>query len=122
MIRFTLRKPLVFVAILVIAAAVLAACSSAGEDTQSGATGSSPAPDPSLHVFTTDTDFDSSYRITMHLLDGYAGDQGGVVVGTDDGQGISAWTVGSVYAEPCKWPARCSTHRSIHRSMVSSLA
>ena len=39
----------------------------------------------------------------MHLLDGYAGDQGGVVFGTDDGQGMSAWTVGNVYAEPCKW-------------------
>ena len=26
-----------------------------------------------------------------------------VVFGTDGGQGISAWTVRNVYAEPCKW-------------------
>ena len=39
----------------------------------------------------------------MHLLDGYGGDLGGVVFGTDDGQGISAWTVRNVYAEPCRW-------------------
>jgi hypothetical protein len=103
MIKLTIRKPAVFVAILMIAAGVLAACSSAGGDTQSGATGSSPTPDPSLHVFKTDTDFDASYRITMHLLDGYAGDQGGAVFGTDDGQGMSTWTVRNVYAEPCRW-------------------
>ena len=102
--KFTVRKPIVFVALMVIAAAVLAACSSAGGDTQSGTTGSSATPDPSLHLFTTgDPHFDSSYRITMHLLDGYTGEQGGVVFGTDDGQGMSAWTVGNVYAEPCKW-------------------
>jgi hypothetical protein len=102
MIWFTLRKPIVFVAILVIAAGVLEACSSAGDDTQSGATRSSATPDPSLHVFYTDTAFDAKYRITTHLLDGYDGtDQ--VVFGTDGGQGISAWTVRNVYAEPCRW-------------------
>ncbi len=102
--EFTVRKPIVFVALMVIAAGVLAACSSAGGDTQSGTTGSSPTPDPSLHLFTTgDPHFDSSYRITTHLLDGYTGEQGGVVFGTDDGQGMSAWTVRNVYAEPCKW-------------------
>ena len=99
----TIRKPIVFVAILTIAAGLLAACSPGGDDTQAGATGSSPIPDPSSHVFKTDTEFDASYRITMHLLDGYTGDQGGVVFGTDDGQGISAWTVRNVYAEPCRW-------------------
>ncbi len=92
------------VAALMILAGTLVACSSAGDDTQSGATGSSETPDPSLHLFTTgDPNFDSSYRITTHLLDGYTGEQGGVVFGTDDGQGMSAWTVKNVYAEPCKW-------------------
>jgi hypothetical protein len=100
-IKLTIRKPIVFVALLMIAAGILAACSSSGDDTPAGATGSSQTPDPSLHVFKTDTDFDASYRITMHLLDGYAGE--GVVFGTDGGQGISAWTVRNVYAEPCKW-------------------
>jgi hypothetical protein len=108
----TIRKPIVFVAMLMIAAGVLAACTT-GDDTQPGATGSSAAPDPSssvaaeprTHVFRTfDPDFDSSYRITMHLLDGYASDGNSpVVFGTDDGQGISTWTVGNVYAEPCRW-------------------
>jgi len=102
MIKLTIRKPIVFAAILMIAAGVLAACSSAGNDTLAGATGSSQTPDPSLHVFSTGTDFDAKYRITTHLLDGYDGtDQ--VVFGTDGGQGISAWTVRNVYAEPCRW-------------------
>jgi len=103
MITPTVRKPIVFVALLMIAAEVLAACSSAGDDTPAGATGSSRTLDPSLHIFKTDTDFDASYRITMRLLDGYAGEQGGAIFGTDDGQGMSAWTVQNVYAEPCKW-------------------
>ena len=42
MIRLTVRKPIVFVATLVIAAGILAACSSAGDDTQSAATGVQP--------------------------------------------------------------------------------
>jgi hypothetical protein len=102
MITFPNRKPILFVVLLMIAAGVLAACSSAGDDTQVAATGSSPSPDPSSFVLKTDTDFDASYRITMHLPDGYAGHQT-VVFGTDGGQGISAWTVRNVYAEPCRW-------------------
>ena len=108
MIRLTIRKPIVFVAMLMIVTGNLAACSSAGDDTPAGDSGSSatPDPDPSSYVIKTlDPDFDASYRITMDLLDGYAGDEGGnpVVFGTDEGQGMSAWTVGNVYAEPCRW-------------------
>ena len=114
MIRLTVRKPIVFLALLMVAAGVLAACSSAGDDTQARATGSSPTPVPSsslvalkpgTYVFKTlDPDFDAKYRITMHLLDGYGPVAGGpVVFGTDGGQGISAWTVGNVYADPCHW-------------------
>lgn len=114
----TIRKP-IFVAILMIAAGVLAACSSAGDDTQAGPTGSSPTSDPSssitavapsdagkpgTYVFKTlDPDFDARYRVTMDLLDGYSGGDNFVVFGTDDGQGMSAWTVANVYAEPCRW-------------------
>ena len=103
------------VATLMIAAGLLAACSSPSDDTQPGATGPSPtsvpasspsdAPETGTYVLPTlDPDFDASYRITMDLLDGYGPVEGGpVVFGTDDGQGISAWTVGNVYAEPCLW-------------------
>jgi hypothetical protein len=38
----------------------------------------------------------------MPLLDGYTG-LNGVVFGTDGGQGMSAWTVANVYADPCRW-------------------
>ena len=120
MITLTIRKPIVFFAILMIAAGVLAACSSAGDDTQGAATGPSPtslpatsvtavapsdAAEPGTRVLRTlDPDFDATYRITMDLLDGYAEDEGHhVVFGTDGGQGISAWTVANVYAEPCRW-------------------
>jgi len=115
----TIRKQIGFVASLIIAAGILAACSSAGDDTQAGATGPSPASAPSStvtvvapsdaaepgpYVFKTfDHNFDTTYRITMDLLDGYSGGDSYVVRGTDSGQGISAWTVGNVYAEPCHW-------------------
>jgi hypothetical protein len=108
MITLTVRKPIVSVAMLMIAAGVLGACSSTGDATQPEATGSSPTPTlssspstlPSSDAVlkTLDTDFDQKYRITMHLLDGYAQAPGGnpVVFGTDDGQRISAWTVANV--------------------------
>jgi hypothetical protein len=95
-------------AALMILAGALVACSSAGDDTSAGATGSSVRPTPSLSVAETNVfktgapAIDAKYRITMDLLDGYAA-QNGVVFGTDDGQGMSAWTVGNVYAEPCHW-------------------
>ena len=120
MSTLTIRKS-IFVAVLVIGAGILAACNSVADDTQAGAAGSGPtslpsssasiAPSPGTsasrtYVFKTlDPRFDSKYRITMDLLDGYEGAGGGdpVVFGTDGGQGISTWTVGNVYAEPCRW-------------------
>ena len=111
MIKLTSQKPIVFVAILMIAARVLAACSSAGDDTQAGTSVSSPAPTLSSSPSTlpsSDAELKSlgpvsgaTYRITMDLLDGYEAAEGEPVFGTDGGQGISAWTVGNVYAEPC---------------------
>jgi hypothetical protein len=92
-----------------------------GDDTQAAAAtgpsptslpassvGAVPSPDaaePGTHVLKTlDPGFDATYQITMDLLDGYAEDEGDYVVfGTDGGQGISAWTVANVYAEPCRW-------------------
>ena len=78
MIKLTDRKPhRLRRDLLTIAAVVLAACSSAGDDTQSGATGSSPTTGSVLctqiRLHTGDPAFDASYRITMHLLDGYDG-------------------------------------------------
>ncbi len=118
MITLTIRKPIVFVAGLMIAAGVLAACTT-GDDTQPGPTGPgatsvpassvsavapSDAAEPEPYVLKTlDLDFDATYRVTMDLLDGYSGGDNHVVRGTDDGQGISAWTVANVYAEPCRW-------------------
>jgi hypothetical protein len=58
---------------------------------------------PQIHLFTAfgDPSFDGSYVIKMELFDGYEGDPGDVVFGSDGGQGISTWTVGNVYADPC---------------------
>ncbi len=98
---------------------VLAACSSAGDD--SPAAGSRPiatpdatstatpipssgALEPGTYSFSAlDPDFDASYRITMDVPDGYEGFGGWGVFQPGKGQGISAWVVGNVYADPCHW-------------------
>jgi hypothetical protein len=63
----------------------------------------SPSGEPgrAINTFTVagDPALDSSYVITMKLLDGYEG--GDVVFGSDGGQGISTWAVGNVFANPC---------------------
>jgi hypothetical protein len=104
------------VATLLIAAGILSACSSSGDDTQAGATGVQPPsveasvtpvspsekPGPEIHTVTVlgDPALDGSYVITMKLLDGYNGDDD-VVFGSDGGQGISTWAVGNVFGNPC---------------------
>ena len=111
----TQRKNGMFVATLTIVALILAACTSSGDDTQSGSTGAtqssveasatpvspSEKPGPEIHTVTVigDPALDGSYVITMKLLDGYEGDD--VVFGSDGGQGISTWAVGNVFANPC---------------------
>jgi hypothetical protein len=55
-------------------------------------------PTPTFKVL-GDPDFDAAYVITMKLLDGYQGDD--VVFGSDEGQGLSTWAVGNVFANPC---------------------
>jgi hypothetical protein len=105
MSRLTDQKPKVFFAMAIVTV-ILAACTSTGEDTHQGTTGPSAtfqSSEPTTYVLKTlDPDFDAAYRITMQLLDGYAPTRG-VVFGTDNGQGMSVWTVGNVYAEPCHW-------------------
>jgi hypothetical protein len=111
------RKTRMLVATIAIAG-ILTACSSSGDDGTPRAEEPTSAPDgassPSTsigeeagtYVFSTfDPDFDGSYRITMDLLDGYEGDDEGGAVngGSGNSQGISAWTVGNVYADPCHW-------------------
>jgi hypothetical protein len=105
------------VATLSIAAAVLSACSSSGDDTQSGDPGvTTPSVEATVtpvspsntagserHTFTTgDPALDGAYVITMKLFDGYeAASDGHVVFGPDGGQGLSTWAVGNVFANPC---------------------
>ncbi len=111
----TQRKTGMLVVTLSVVALILAACSSTGNDTESGDSGvqtpsvdvsvtpvsPSEKPGREIHTFTVfgDPAFNRSYAITMKLLDGYEGDV--VVFGSDDGQGISAWAVGNVFANPC---------------------
>ena len=107
----TRRKNGMFVATLSIVALILAACSSSGDETQPGGsrvtTPSVEATEtlvaPLRQTFTTgNPSFDGSYVITMKLLDGYeASPDGHVVFGSDSGQGLSTWTVGNVFANPC---------------------
>jgi hypothetical protein len=114
------RKAVLWVATIAIAAGILTACSSSGDDgpaladqptsTPVPASNGAPSPssgalEPGTYVFSTfDSDFDASYRITMDLLDGYEGVDGGPVNGgSGNSQGISAWTVGNLYADPCHW-------------------
>jgi hypothetical protein len=99
-------------------AAVLSACSSAGDDTQLGGAGqtstSVPTPTapfmsasehnpPGRYAFTTSSDLDDSHRITMDVPGGWGGSGDGHVISKGPGQGISTWVVRNVYADPCAW-------------------
>jgi hypothetical protein len=106
----TQRKNGMFAATLVIAAGILAACSSSADDTRSGDPGvttqsveATETPGATTHTLTTGyPPIDGSYVITMKILDGYeAAPDGHVVFGSDGGQGISTWAVGNVFANPC---------------------
>lgn len=102
MISSTIRKSAVVLGTLVMAAAVLSGCTSSGDASSAGGSGFTTQPAPAdIHTFTVlgDPTVNSSYIITMKLLDGYEGDD--VVFGSDDGQGISMWTVRDVFGNPC---------------------
>ncbi len=101
-----------------IAASILSACSSAGDDAQSSGAGqtstsvpTSTAPfmsagehnPPGRYAFTTGSEFDASHRITMDVPGGWGGSGDGHVISKGPGQGISTWVVRNVYANPCAW-------------------
>ena len=107
------------VAGLVVGAGVLSACSGARDTTTAADPGETPLASASPQVppadmvmpqeagryaFTTDSDLDHSYLITMDVPRGWDGSGGnGHVIGKGSGQGISAWGGRNVYADPCAW-------------------
>jgi hypothetical protein len=57
-------------------------------------------------VRTLDPAFDASHRITIDVPDGYEGSEEGFAVlrlGRTGQMAVSAWVVGDVYADPCRW-------------------
>jgi hypothetical protein len=115
--RHTVSRILCIAGAFAIVAALLAACSSSSADTGTDSAVTTPSvqgrqtntvsPNTATserYVFLTlDPNFDATYRVTMDLLDGYEPViDGGPVFGSDPGQGMSVWTVGNVYARPCR--------------------
>jgi hypothetical protein len=52
-----------------------------------------------------DRDFDASHQITIDIPDGFEAPNAGTVlrIGRVSQHGVSAWVIGDVYADPCKW-------------------
>ena len=111
---------LALVAVLVVAGVVIGISTLRSADEGKVTPGSAPTPTatpiPALHpgalepgtyvVRTLDPDFDSSYRITMDVPDGYEGfpDASGVAkLGRIGQMAVGAWVIGDVYADPCRW-------------------
>lgn len=111
---------LALVAVLVVAGVVIGISTLRSGDEGKVIPGSAPTPTatpiPSLHsgalepgtyvISTLDPDFDASYRITMDVPDGYEGLAEGVGVaklGRIGQMAVSAWVIGDVYADPCRW-------------------
>jgi hypothetical protein len=66
----------------------------------------SGALEPGTYVLSThDPDFDASHRITVSVPDGYEGFDGFAVqrLGRTGQMAVSAWMIGEVYADPCRW-------------------
>ena len=123
----------VLVGVLVLGVAAIGV-SMLRDDTNAGSTlgagGASPRAIPPLpngnvepgrYVFSTlDSDFDASHQITIDVPDGYVGlqegQEGWAAVKPEAHQiGVSAWVVGDVYADPCKWSGT-----QLDRSAISS--
>jgi hypothetical protein len=111
---------LALVAVLVVAGVVVGISALRSGDEGKSIPGSAPTPTatpiPSLHfgalepgtyvVNTLDHDFDAKYRITMDVPDGYAGlpeGYGVAKLGRIGQMAVSAWVIGDVYADPCRW-------------------
>ena len=62
--------------------------------------------EPGTYVLASlDPSFDASHRITIDVPDGYEAPNAGTVlrIGRVSQHGVSAWVIGDVYADPCKW-------------------
>jgi hypothetical protein len=112
---------LALVAVLVVVGVVVGISTLRSGDEGKVIPGSAPTPTAtpipsSLHsgvlepgtyvVSTLDPDFDASYRITMDVPDGYTGftDGSGVAkLGRIGQMAVTAWVIGDVYADPCRW-------------------
>ena len=113
----TKQKIAVFalIAALVVAGGVFAISVLRGDD---GALDVGTVPPPSLPALpegelepgtyvlaSLDPSFDASHRITIDVPDGYESPNAGTVlrIGRVSQHGVSAWVIGDVYADPCKW-------------------
>lgn len=119
--RSTRRKAGVYglAATIMILAGLFAVGSLTGNDVQPGTPGPSPTLDPTSTatpipqfgglepgtyvISTLDADIDAAYRITIDVPDGYEGFEGFAIIKEGEIQGMSAWVVGNVYADPCQW-------------------
>lgn len=55
-------------------------------------------------VRTLDADFDTSHRISIDVPDGYEGTDVGVgKLGRTGQMSVTAWVIGDVYGDPCRW-------------------
>jgi hypothetical protein len=61
--------------------------------------------EPGTYVISTlDADFDTSHRITIDVPDGYEGTDVGVSkLGRTGQMSVTAWVIGDVYGDPCRW-------------------
>jgi hypothetical protein len=111
---------LALVAVLVVAGVVIGISTLRSGDEGKLIPGSAPTPtatpipsvdtgvlEPGTYVVSTlDADFDAKYRITMDVPDGYKGTPEGEGVeklGRIGQMAVTAWVIGDVYANPCRW-------------------
>jgi hypothetical protein len=62
--------------------------------------------EPGTYVLASlDPDFDATHRITIDLPDGFEAPNEGTIlkIGRVSQHGVSAWVIGDLYGDPCKW-------------------
>jgi hypothetical protein len=124
---------LALVAAVAVAGGVFAISTMRGGNDVTGIPGADPTPsatnipsvtggalEPGTYVVKTlDPDFDASYRVTIDVPDGYEGSDEGFAVlrlGRTGQMAVSAWVIGDVYGDPCRWSSTL-----LDRSSVSSV-